>query len=67
MNDLMPKLNRSTEVLEEPIKSCNVEQDMQSIVLRRHAAAEQLLPDFYAEDTSNLMKKDRRIEVRFAH
>ncbi|CAG7820170.1 unnamed protein product [Allacma fusca] len=63
MNDLTPKLTRSTEVLEEPIKSSNIEQDMQSIVLRRHAASEQLLPDFYAEDTSNLMRKERRIEA----
>jgi len=63
-NDFIPKLLRSSESLEEPIKTCSVDQDMHSIVdIRRHAGSEQLLPDFYAEDTSNLMKKERRTEA----
>jgi hypothetical protein len=65
LNEFIPKLVRSAECLEEPIKSCSIDQDMHSIVdIRRHAGVEQLLPDFYAEDTSNLMKKERRQEVR---
>jgi hypothetical protein len=64
LNDFAPKLVHSVETLEEPLKTCSVNQDMHSIVdIRRHVGAEQLLPDFYAEDMSNLMKKDRRLEV----
>ena len=63
-NEFVPKLVRSVESLEGPINSCSIEQDMHSIVdIRRHNGVEQLLPDFYAEDTSNLMKKERRQEV----
>lgn len=57
---------QSVESLEEPVKNCSVGQDMHAIVdIRRHAGAEQLLPDFYAEDTSNLMKRERRQEVSY--
>jgi len=64
LNDFAPKLVQSVETLDEPLKNCSVDQDMHSIVgIRRHVGAEQLLPDFYAEDMTNLMNKDRRLEV----
>lgn len=66
LNELAPRQVQSVESLEEPVKNCSVNQDMHAIVdIRRHAGAEQLLPDFYAEDTSNLMKRERRQEVCF--
>ncbi|ODN01561.1 Nostrin [Orchesella cincta] len=64
LNELAPRLVQSVESLEDPVKNCSVSQDMHAIVdIRRHAGAEQLLPDFYAEDTSNLMKRERRQEA----
>jgi hypothetical protein len=60
--DFGPKLVISVESLEEPVKGCNVQNDAITDI-RRHVGAEQLLPDFYAEDTSNLMGRQRRHEA----
>jgi len=68
LNDFAPKMVQSAETLNEPVKTCNVEQDLTTLVgIRRQSGTEQLLPDFYAEDNSNLIRKERRKEVRKIH
>lgn len=65
LTEFGPRWVTSVESLEEPIKAASVEGDMHAVAdIRRHVGAEQLLPDFYAEDTSNLMSKQRRKEVK---
>ncbi|XP_075213015.1 nostrin [Lycorma delicatula] len=60
---LGPKLVQSSERLQEPIESCDISQDLDTIVSLKgtgQTVPEQLLPDFYAEHITLAMNKDRR-------
>lgn len=63
--DYGPKLCQAVERLAEPVATCSVDVDLQSVSALRDSAppfAEQLLPDFYAEHMSNVMNRERRKE-----
>ncbi|KAF0313884.1 Nostrin [Amphibalanus amphitrite] len=60
--ELAPKIAQSASRLSEPVSGADVSQDVQTVlqVKRPDQPAEQLLPDFYAEDMTNAMNRDRR-------
>ncbi|KAK4023465.1 hypothetical protein OUZ56_008873 [Daphnia magna] len=63
--DYCPKLCQAVDRLVEPVSTCSVDADLQSVSSLRDSAptfAEQLLPDFYAEHMSNVMNRERRKE-----
>ncbi|XP_057378003.1 LOW QUALITY PROTEIN: uncharacterized protein LOC130699973 [Daphnia carinata] len=63
--DYCPKMCQAVDRLVEPVSTCSVDADLQSVSALRDSAptfAEQLLPDFYAEHMSNVMNRERRKE-----
>ncbi|XP_046454593.1 uncharacterized protein LOC124202314 [Daphnia pulex] len=61
--DYCPKMCQAVDRLVEPVSTCNIDIDLQSVSSLRDSAptfAEQLLPDFYAEHMSNVMNRERR-------
>lgn len=57
---------QSSERLQEPVDSCDISQDLDTIVSLKgtgQPVPEQLLPDFYAEHITLAMNKDRRRQV----
>jgi hypothetical protein len=54
------------EWLQEPVESCDVARDIQTVVSIKGTGQpipEQLLPDFYAEHITLAMNRDRRRQV----
>ena len=58
---------QSADRLSEPIQCADVNRDVQTVINVKgsgHNIPEQLLPDFYAEDMTNVMNRERRKKVR---
>ncbi|KAF0302324.1 Nostrin [Amphibalanus amphitrite] len=63
MRSLGPKMMQSADRLSEPIQCADVNRDVQTVINVKgsgHNIPEQLLPDFYAEDMTNVMNRERR-------
>ncbi|XP_067011922.2 nostrin isoform X2 [Anabrus simplex] len=63
LQEMTPKLVQSVERLTEPVDSCDVTRDIQTVVSIKGTGQpipEQLLPDFYAEHITLAMNRDRR-------
>ncbi|XP_050734362.1 uncharacterized protein LOC127007409 isoform X3 [Eriocheir sinensis] len=61
-----PKIVAIVDRLDEPVKACDVEKDIQAVITAKGTGEnlpEQMLPDFYAEDMNNIMNRDRRREA----
>ncbi|KAK8392910.1 hypothetical protein O3P69_013139 [Scylla paramamosain] len=61
-----PKVVATAERLEEPVKACDVEKDIQAVIAAKGTGEnipEQMLPDFYGEDMNNIMNRERRREA----
>ncbi|CAH0388627.1 unnamed protein product [Bemisia tabaci] len=61
--EIGPKLTQSSDRLKEPVESCDVVQDIQSVISLKgtgQPVPEQLLPDFYAEHMTLAMNRERR-------
>jgi len=57
---------KGVERLQEPVESCDVARDIQTVVSIKGTGQpipEQLLPDFYAEHITLAMNRDRRRQV----
>ena len=57
---------QTADRLEEPVKACDVEKDIQAVIAAKGTGEnipEQMLPDFYGEDMNNIMNRERRKEV----
>lgn len=57
---------QSSDRLKEPVESCDVVQDIQSVISLKgtgQPVPEQLLPDFYAEHMTLAMNRERRKQV----
>jgi len=57
---------QGVERLQEPVESCDVARDIQTVVSIKGTGQpipEQLLPDFYAEHITLAMNRDRRRQV----
>ena len=64
---LMSRVPQSADRLSEPIQCADVNRDVQTVINVKgsgHNIPEQLLPDFYAEDMTNVMNRERRKKVR---
>lgn len=65
-SNIGPKMIQSSDRLSESINCVNVGKDIQAVIAQKGAhqcVSEQMLPDFYAEDLSNVMNKERRREA----
>ncbi|XP_037089407.1 uncharacterized protein LOC119109761 [Pollicipes pollicipes] len=63
MRSLGPKMMQSADRLSEPLACADVTRDVQTVINVKgsgHNIPEQLLPDFYAEDMTNVMNRERR-------
>ncbi|XP_037076232.1 LOW QUALITY PROTEIN: nostrin-like [Pollicipes pollicipes] len=63
MAALAPKMAQSAERLAEPVTCADVDRDVQTVLHVKgagQATPEQLLPDFYAENMTNAMNRERR-------
>lgn len=61
-----PKVVATADRLEEPVKACDVEKDIQAVIAAKGTGEnlpEQMLPDFYGEDMNNIMNRERRREA----
>jgi hypothetical protein len=63
LQEMGPKMVQGVERLQEPVESCDVARDIQTVVSIKGTGQpipEQLLPDFYAEHITLAMNRDRR-------
>lgn len=63
LQEMGPKMVQGVERLREPVQSCDVARDIQTVVSIKGTGQpipEQLLPDFYAEHITLAMNRDRR-------
>jgi len=63
MRSVGPKMIQSADRLSEPISCADVPRDVQTVINVKgsgHNIPEQMLPDFYAEDMTNVMNRERR-------
>lgn len=63
LQEIGPKMVQGVERLREPVLSCDVARDIQTVVSIKGTGQpipEQLLPDFYAEHITLAMNRDRR-------
>lgn len=63
LQEMGPKMVQGVDRLQEPVESCDVARDIQTVVSIKGTGQpipEQLLPDFYAEHITLAMNRDRR-------